>query len=55
LQLGYPSSEKVSAFIAYSGRKKPKESVPFQRLPEAVLSCLPSCLRSFWKDGIFQS
>ena len=41
--------------IAYSGREGPSESGQFQGLPEAILSCLPSCLRSALQDGMFQS
>lgn len=34
-------------FILYSGGKGPSESGQIQELPEAILSCLPLCLRSF--------
>ena len=37
--------ERLSALIAYSGREGPSESVKFQGLPEAILNCLPSCLK----------
>lgn len=47
--------EGLSVFINYSGRKRPSESDQFQGLSKATLSCLPSCLRRFWKDGMFQS
>lgn len=36
-----------AAFISDSGREGPSESSQFQELPRAILSCLPSCLRSF--------
>ena len=36
-----------SASIVYSGREEgPGESGQFQGLPNTVLSCLPSCLKS---------
>ena len=38
---------------AYSGREGPGESDQFQALPEAVLSCLPSCLRRSLQGGMF--
>lgn len=43
------------AFIVYSGRDRPSEFGQFQVLPEAVLNCLTSCLKSFpagWKVSI---
>lgn len=45
MQLGL--SEIFTTFIAYSGMEGPSESVQFQGLPEAILGCLPSILRSF--------
>lgn len=39
--------ERISAFITYSGREGHSEFCPFQGLPEAFLSCLSPCLKSF--------
>lgn len=36
-----------SAWLVYSGRVRPSESVQFQEFPGAILSYSPSCLRSF--------
>jgi hypothetical protein len=33
--------------MAYSGRERPSEYGQFQGLPAAVLSCLPSLIKSF--------
>lgn len=35
------------SILAYSGREGPRESDQFQELPEALLGCSPSDLRSF--------
>ena len=42
--------EGLSAFISYAGWQGPSESDKFQELPGIILSCLPSCLRSFPKE-----
>lgn len=47
MQFGSLISGGLSAFIDYCGREGPSESGQFQGLPGALLSCLPSCLRSF--------
>ena len=45
--LGSALLRGYSVFIAYSVRSGPGESGQFQGLPEATLSWLPSCLKSF--------
>lgn len=46
-----------STFTAHSGRERPSESGQFQRVPEAILSYLSSCLKSFpaeWNVSILE-
>jgi hypothetical protein len=38
---------KLLAFTADTGKRGPSESGQFQGVLEAVLSCLPSCLKMF--------
>ena len=40
-----PLWEKDSAFTAYNKREGPNESSQFQGVPEAIFSCLVSCLK----------
>jgi hypothetical protein len=48
IRVFFALSEKgLSAFVAYFDREGPGRSTQFQELPEAILSCLPSCLKSF--------
>lgn len=42
-----------SYFTAHSGGEEPDDSGLFQGLPEASLSCLPSCPGSFQQDRMF--
>ena len=42
--LGLSDSDSQWLGLFALGRKKPSESGQFQGLPEAILSCLPSCL-----------
>jgi hypothetical protein len=44
-------SGQLSYFAGYSGREGPSESDHFKGLPEDILSCLPSFLRSFPAGG----
>ena len=43
------------AFTATLAGRGPSETDQFQGLPEAILSCLPSCLKSFLQDEEFSS
>lgn len=49
LQFSFARLEEPLSFycFTYTSREEPNESCQFQELPEAVLSCLHSCLRSF--------
>lgn len=54
LHLGLSESDSQLS-ITYSGKERPCESDLFLGLPEGILSCLYSCLRSFLLNEIFQS
>lgn len=47
LQLGSALLRVTSAFSAYSGKEGPSGSDQCRGFPEALLSCFPTCLRSF--------
>ncbi|CAO2602483.1 hypothetical protein LEMLEM_LOCUS11241 [Lemmus lemmus] len=49
------SERDCQVFIVYPGREGLSASGQFLGLPEAIWSCLPSCLRSLLQDGMFQS
>lgn len=46
---------QIYLLIAYSGREVCSESGQFHGLPEIILCDLPSCLRGFLQEGMFQS
>lgn len=46
---------QIYLLTAYSGREVLSESGQFHELPEIILCDLPSCLRSFLQEGMFQS